>query len=60
MVSSAEPPTIDARTSGDQRAAELFVERGQRDVPEFFGVDEGAVHVEQHRLHDTDSVMGLP
>ena len=39
-----------------QLAAELLVERGQRDVPELFGVDEGAVHVPQHRLHAADCV----
>ena len=41
-----------------QPAAELFVERRQRDIPELFGVDKGAIHVEQHRLHVSDSVMG--
>jgi hypothetical protein len=40
-----------------QPAAEFGVQRGQRDVPQFLGIDEGAIHIEQHGLHATDSVM---
>ena len=41
---------------GTQFAAEFRVQRGQRDVPQLFGVDQGAVHIPQHRLHDGDCV----
>ncbi len=41
-------PTIASRVAGDEHAAEVHREIGQRDVPEPLGVDEGAVHVPEH------------
>ena len=58
MVFSATLPTIDARTAGVSSPPSFFVQRRQRDVPYLFGVDEGAVHVPQHRLHVRDCVTG--
>ena len=35
-----------------QLAAQLLVQRRQRDVPHLFGVDKGAVHIPQDSLHE--------